>query len=83
MRESVELFIRGVHLLAGDRLVRGCYLFYFRRDADSTTQFTAAKPVSNSQSFSGLDPIDDSCSTDDRRDGVLYRCVEQWIFRRK
>ena len=42
MRESVELVIRGVHLLAAIVLVRWCYLFYLRRDADSTTQLTAA-----------------------------------------
>lgn len=60
----------------GDRLVRWCYFFYLRRDADSTTQLTAAKSVSNSQSFSDLDTVDDSCVTDDRRDGIFYCCLE-------
>ena len=61
---------------SGDRLVRGCPLFHLRSDADFRAKLTTTKSVSNPQPLSDLDTANDPCSTDDRRDGVLYRCME-------
>ena len=61
---------------SGDRLVRRCPLFYLRRNADFTAKLITTKSVSNPQSVSDLDTANDPRSTDDRRDGVLYRRME-------
>ena len=59
----------------GDNLVRRCPLFFLHRDANPAAKFATAKPFGGSQPFSHLDTIDDPCFADDRRDGVLYRCM--------
>ena len=59
-----------------DSLVWRRALFHLRCHADSTAKSTTAKPVSDSQSFSDVDTVDDSCFADDRHDGVFYRRME-------
>ena len=76
MRESVELFIRGVHLIAAIIWFGGVVFFYLRRDANSATQLATAKPVSGPQSFSDVGKTDDPCFTNNRRDGIFYCCME-------
>ena len=68
---------------SGDRVVRRGPLFYLRRNADFTAKLTATKPISDSQPLSDADTVDDPRFVDDRRDGVLYRCLEQRLFYRK
>ena len=59
-----------------DHLVRRRTLFYLHRNANSAAKFATARPVSSPQPFSDLDTVDDSCASDNGRDGVLYRCME-------
>ena len=58
-----------------DHLVRRYPLFYLRRNADPATAPNIARLISRSQPFSDMDTIDDPYPTDNRRDGVLYRCL--------
>ena len=58
-----------------DHLVRRCPLFYLRRNADPATAPNIARLIGGSQPFSDVDTIDDSYPADNRRDGVLYRCM--------
>ncbi len=59
-----------------NHLVRRRTFFYLHRYANPAAKFATARPVSSPQPFSHLDTIDDSCAPDNRRDGVLYRCME-------
>ena len=76
MRESVELVIRSIHLIAAIIWFGGRTLFYLHRNTNPAAKLVNRRPISSSQPFSDLDTIDDSCPPDDRRDGVLYRCME-------
>ena len=76
MRESVELFIRSVHLIAAIIWFGGVIFSTFITMPILRRNFVTARPVSSSQPFSDLDTIDDSCPPDNGRDGVLYHCME-------
>ena len=59
-----------------NHLVRRRTLFYLHRNANPAAKLVIGRLVSSSQPFSDLDTIDDSCPSDNGRDGVLYRCME-------
>ena len=61
---------------SSDHLVRRRNLFYLHCNANPAAKFINGRPVSSSQPFSDLDTTNDPCPPDNRRDGVLYRCME-------
>ena len=61
---------------SSDHLVRRRTLFYFHRNANPAAKLVNGRPISSPQPFSDLDTVDDSCSPDNGRDGVFYRCME-------
>ena len=76
MRESVELVIRSIHLIAAIIWFGGVLFSTFIAMPILRQKFATARPVSSPQPFSHLDTIDDSCAPNNGRDGVLYRCME-------
>ena len=76
MRESVELVIRSIHLIAAIIWFGGVLFLPSSAMPIPAAKFATARPVSSPQPFSHLDTIDDSYPADNGRDGVLYRCME-------